>query len=385
MPRRETILTVFVASPGDVAEEREALESVIHELNRTWSKNLSLRLELLRWESDVHPGFGVDPQDVINRQVNDDYDIFIGIFWTRIGTETSRSASGTIEEFELALQRYKNNEDVEILLYFKNEAVSPSKIDLEQLTELMKFKSSIGEIGGLYWEFEKIEDFIASLRSHLSKVAIKWSNKEPEKALRNDNLPEAKLEDDPDEYGFFDYIETYENYMEEMTVALGNITDATSRVGENVSSRADAINSVVRNQPGASHRDVQKVVGLASGDLERYSDSLEGQVPIFSNSRSMALESLSNALVVYKDFDVNVDELNTLKNSLLEMNEGALSSYDGLKSFMMTIQSLPRMSAQFNRARKRVIKNLSLMIDELESTIGTSNSIVDSITEIIRG
>src|SRR5262245_57509622 len=51
MPRTGTILRVFVASPGDVAEEREVLESIIGELNLTWSKNLGIYLELVKYET----------------------------------------------------------------------------------------------------------------------------------------------------------------------------------------------------------------------------------------------------------------------------------------------------------------------------------------------
>ncbi len=38
MPRQETIIQIFVGSPGDVSKEREALEYIVTELNRSWSK-----------------------------------------------------------------------------------------------------------------------------------------------------------------------------------------------------------------------------------------------------------------------------------------------------------------------------------------------------------
>jgi hypothetical protein len=86
MPRTETILRVFVASPSDVIEERQLLEEVVKELNLTWSKNLGIRLELVKWETHAFPGIGDDPQAVINTEIGDDYDIFIGIMWTRFGS-----------------------------------------------------------------------------------------------------------------------------------------------------------------------------------------------------------------------------------------------------------------------------------------------------------
>jgi hypothetical protein len=102
MPRQKKVITIFVASPNDVVDERTKLEEVINELNITWSRNIGLRFDLVRWETHAFPGIGDDPQDVINEQIPDDYDIFIGIMWCRFGTPTGRAGSGTAEEFQRA-------------------------------------------------------------------------------------------------------------------------------------------------------------------------------------------------------------------------------------------------------------------------------------------
>ena len=60
MPRQEHVLTVFVASPSDVGDERTKLEEVIRELNETWSRELGVRLDLVRWETHAFPGMGID-------------------------------------------------------------------------------------------------------------------------------------------------------------------------------------------------------------------------------------------------------------------------------------------------------------------------------------
>ena len=80
MPIEFKKIRIFVASPGDVQVERNALARVIEEVNVTISaiapeKNIGL--ELVRWETHVHPGLGRDAQEVVNQQVPD-YDIFIG-------------------------------------------------------------------------------------------------------------------------------------------------------------------------------------------------------------------------------------------------------------------------------------------------------------------
>lgn len=94
-----------------------------------------------------YPGFGSEPQDVINRQIESDYDVFVGIFWLRAGTPTKNSASGSIEEFQKALERYRRDGSPEIMVYFKTAPINPEKIDLNQYTILKKFRDSISGEG----------------------------------------------------------------------------------------------------------------------------------------------------------------------------------------------------------------------------------------------
>ncbi len=77
----QTILQVFVASPGDIVDERKILKDVINEFNVTWGDTHNVRLDLLKWETHSSLGFGEDAQDVINQQVGDEYDIFLGVMW----------------------------------------------------------------------------------------------------------------------------------------------------------------------------------------------------------------------------------------------------------------------------------------------------------------
>ena len=69
-------------------------------------------LDLLRWETHTRPGIGQSAQDVINPQIGDDYDIFLGMFGIRFGTPTREWQSGTEEEFRRALSRFKRSDPI---------------------------------------------------------------------------------------------------------------------------------------------------------------------------------------------------------------------------------------------------------------------------------
>jgi len=70
-PETARIIRVFVSSPGDVQEERSALEEVVNSvnsINRTDGRAAGFRLELFRWEDNVTPQIGPNPQQVVDAQ-----------------------------------------------------------------------------------------------------------------------------------------------------------------------------------------------------------------------------------------------------------------------------------------------------------------------------
>src|SRR5438046_1724536 len=96
-------IIIFLASPGDLADERVAVRLTVDELNHSQlSESTGVELWVIGWE-DVPSGIGREAQEVINSYINDDYDIFLGLMGSRLGSPTRAASSGTIEEYERAL------------------------------------------------------------------------------------------------------------------------------------------------------------------------------------------------------------------------------------------------------------------------------------------
>lgn len=216
MTRSSTIVQVFVASPSDVEEERDTLESVIFELNKSWSKLLGVTFELIRWETDTYPGTGTDPQSIINSQIGDTYDVFIGILWSRFGTPTPRAPSGTAEEFHRAVSRIKDGAP-DVMIYFKDAPIIPSKIDPKQLEKVKDFRESISDVS-LYSVFNDSPGFTSSLRAHLAALAQKYSQKYAYPATRQEpssSKTDGVMEPE-DDFGYLDYIDIFHSRSSEM-------------------------------------------------------------------------------------------------------------------------------------------------------------------------
>ncbi|EGQ7707943.1 hypothetical protein IO706_003719, partial [Vibrio cholerae] len=388
MARSETIINVFVASPGDVSDERSALESIISELNRTWSRSLNLRLELVKWETDIHPGFGKYPQDVINQQLNDEYDIFIALFWSKVGSPTDVAESGTIEEFERAYQKHKNDpSSLDIMVYFKDQAIPPSKMDYVQLQKLQSLKVQMGEKGGLYWTFDSTEDFENLLRGHLSRVAQSWSNKlsvkESPEPIGDPKMVES-LNDESEDYGLFDYIDIYEDRMADMTSALELMVDATNKIGVQFNRRTAEVSKLTSTNASGSYdqREARKIIKLTSDDLTRYSEILNSQVAIATSSRTEAFDALSKGISISIELSGSEEGLDELKQNLRGMLDSAGTAKDGLSCFRESVANLPKLTIQINKSKRNVINSLDSVLDEIRKTIQSASDVLDTIQNI---
>lgn len=385
MPRSNTILQVFVASPDDVTEERRILESVIAETNKIWSSNLGITFELVKWETDVYPSFSSDPQAVINEQIGEEYDVFIGIFWGRLGSATPRAKSGSVEEFERALSRHRSSGGrfPKVMLYFKDAPISPSKIDSVQLGRVQEFRKSLSEMGGLYFVFEDSAGFESSLRAHLTAVAQKFTaENDPQPAIqvhREGQLVEVEDQPDDEDYGYFDYIDIYEAKMTELTTAMDVITTATSRMGEQVLSRNQEAQTAIAGGPNVAKRLFKRT----ADDLNSFSESVAAQIPIFSSARIAAFDALTNALAIHGDFKDGGEQLRPLKEKLHEMNGQAMFTRNSMSEMGEAANNLPRLSKDLNKAKRQVVLQIDTLVAEIDSVISTVTNIIKSIDRML--
>ncbi|RON26002.1 MULTISPECIES: DUF4062 domain-containing protein [Pseudomonas] len=152
---------VMIASPGDVASERAIVRDVIYEWNAVNSSSRKIVLLPIGWESHSSPEMGAPPQAIINKQIVENCDLLVGVFWTRIGTATDGYASGTVEELERHIESGKP-----AMLYFSSQPVAMDMVDLEQVASVKKFKADC-QRRGLYESYDSHADFKTKLYRQL--------------------------------------------------------------------------------------------------------------------------------------------------------------------------------------------------------------------------
>ena len=390
MPRIETVVRVFVASPDDVLAEREAVEEVVQELNTTWSSTIGVRLHVVRWETDSRPGVSTDAQQVINEQIGDDYDIFLAIVWSRMGTPTPRADSGTGEEFRHALSRSRAHPDsVRIMVYFKDAPVPPSQVDIEQLQRVRRFQEELRDAGILFRRFIEPEEFGKLLRIHLSKEAQSFpassgtgTPPSPPEDHGSDRSPQTNILDEED--GFLDLLEVATGGMESANAVAERLAEFVQEFAARMSTNAEELRGL-QATPSQSLGATKSIVNRAAADLDGFAAQIDADLPVFQRSYSQAMESYGRAAALLTDFQVgDRDHVGQLRRSLDvigKMRDAMTDTRLHMRTFRDTIGRMPRLTTALNRAKRRGLEAM----DRFDRQFDVAVNLAKETERLIRG
>ncbi|MGA7316625.1 MAG: hypothetical protein WBX22_21955 [Silvibacterium sp.] len=82
MPRPSIRYEVLIASPSGVVSERDVVAEVIESWNSAHARATGVTLQARRWELDAVPALGERPQGLLNRQLVDEADFVIALFFS---------------------------------------------------------------------------------------------------------------------------------------------------------------------------------------------------------------------------------------------------------------------------------------------------------------
>lgn len=312
MSRTCRLLQIFVASPSDVAEERKIVQEVINEFNLTQRNNCDVLLELIKFETHTRPSFGADAQSVINSQIGDEYDVLLGIMWGQFGSPTNRAESGTEEEFNRAYSRLKSSPgSVEIMFYFKEAGIAPSKMVPEQLAKVQEFKKLIAsEYGGFYHEFETADEFRTKLRMHLSRLVHDWlkanSTATAGKTTTLDEITDTDdslanlmaLTDDDSEEGLIDLAERAGDAFVSVAGVANTMAAIICELGEKTQQRTKEINLVRSRGSSPDLKAVKRIYSNAANDLDVYVHRMSVEIPEFRKQHSLGMDAFGRIAII---------------------------------------------------------------------------------------
>lgn len=164
---RANAVKLLIASPSDVAQERQIVRAVIYEWNAIHSEDKGTVVMPIGWETHSQPTMGDRPQAIINKQVLKGCDVLVAVFWTRLGSPTGAAASGTVEEIEEHVQAGKP-----AMLYFSSAPVRLESVDEVQYKALREFRTEC-EGRGLIETYDSLAEFREKFARQLAQLAIR--------------------------------------------------------------------------------------------------------------------------------------------------------------------------------------------------------------------
>jgi hypothetical protein len=181
------------------------------------------------WEHAGVPEMGAHPQDALDDQLIAKSDLLVAIFWTRIGTQTARHISGTIQEIESFITRKGPKR---VMIYFIDKPVnsSPLDLDLSQIQQLKEYKNKIKD-EGLLCNVPDESAFRLKLYQHLeSKVSALLRGELPEPSLPDTDIYENDDNRWPCDQSINGICAAFERYWIEMCARGDRFRDEGARL-----------------------------------------------------------------------------------------------------------------------------------------------------------
>jgi len=362
---------IFLASPSDLKEERNAVEDVVNEINSNDGERHNYIVEVRSWEKHSVPGVAKNSvQELVNKDLGNSYDIFIGMFWTKYGTPTSNADSGTREEFDLAWKRKETDLNVpKILFYFKTDGINPLDINPWEIEKIKNFRSELQEKNVLFAEFDTVEVFKKYLRLHISKK-IHELRAENDSQTSTIQAGEKNNVDEGIELGLLDYKENFQIFIENSSHSMNMIVEHTEWISNEISKSAKNLTRF-NNVPNPDSNVIKVHLHKAAKSMDDYSKRLESETPVFYENFEKFIDSGIGILNVLSDFkDSNsTEELEETKSSIETLESGMIEGISSLEIFELSVSQLPRIEQRINKSRQTMSRELNKFIDKLKDLL----------------
>lgn len=379
MPKQFTKYTIFLSSPTDLDSERNEIPNLIEELNKTYGKSNDVYFDLIKWETHSAPGITHEyTQQIINDDIGDDYDIFLGMIWKKFGTKTAVAESGTEEEFLRALERFKNGENIQILFYFKSDAIPLDEIIPDEITKIKNFKENLKSNNILYGTFHNVEDLINKLRIHIPKRTDSLLNNflikdSVKKELKDDKFDTSSINED---IGILDFIIQFDDYTANVNLALNNISDATSIIAEEFTNKTAELDRI-KKLPNFNKNLVASSLGRTAKIIDNYTNRLLLESPLYEENFEAAIRVCSIYINnINKDnIGDNIDTLKSLLKEIKNLKDNIPNAINGMMGFYDVIQNWPHVYSVLTKSRNKLLSQL----DSLNSTLKTSYNLSNEL------
>lgn len=382
-----SLIKIFISCPSDISSEIDSIKVIVEEINKTSGRQGNYVVHVINWKTDTYSAIGTDPQDAINHQIDDEYDILVSLIWQRLGTPTKRSESGTTEEINRAI----DNNSKMFLIFFKTAVENLNEIDIGEIGKINKFKNELSEKGVIFKEFNSTTEFESMFRINLPSIISDFLNEEKK---MSGPLPTESLQ--PSKYADLDeFLEQVENqdeseldidihelveegltYLNNITMSMTTYTSIIEDFGNRLTSRTNELNKYkgIKDERLKASKS-KTAINLLSGEMNDLTSRLITELPFFTENFTGITISYPKILHIADRF--KTEETEELKSSVKEFRDSMSSMTKQMAEFTKEIMKWPPVDTGFNRSKRGV----ELALKDLVKELLTGLKIFDEIIE----
>jgi len=282
------------------------------------------------------------------------------------------------------------------MFYFKDEPLAPSQMDPDQLRQIQEFRSELGDLGGLYWKFNTLEEFQNLARVHLSRVVQEWaqtSRGSPRPASAGTGplppgappLADAQRAQEVEEEGLLDLVDQANDAFAKLMELAERMTAAMKELGERITQRTQEFQELHAERGSYDVKAAKRIAARAAADLTEYSARTEVEIPIFAEALASAMASLGRAASISMEFDRrNASDLQDLFGQARSLRETLTQTSGNLHSFRDSIAGTPRVTSELNKAKRRALSTMASLLGEFEIGVSHVGELEESLEQIIQ-
>lgn len=268
---------LLISCPSDCEQFKDTVIHMLAITNHFCETFLGARIQHIYYKENVATGTANEAQEVISRSLRGDFDSYVGLFWSRLGTPTAGHKSGAVEELELAYEMNEVSGQVGIHVYFCEAEIPMELWKTSTPQDIMWLRSHVGSRGTLYKSFTtatQLQSLLSvDLVADLKRLALGSSDNKKRHTV--DPVDPSIIVD------FLESITRRFNQLQERTVLMSTAMREFSACMEK---RTAEINRIGRmNKPFAVKGAVEGVFNRIVNDMRvldgHYQDYLEHSTP----------------------------------------------------------------------------------------------------------
>lgn len=375
MAKAEIVLRLFIAVLGDVLKERNALDTIINELNEKLKSANGIRLELIQCATNFLTGFGEESQSMFNGQTPENYDLFIAIFGNPTRTSNKEALDIIKKEFYRTFEFHKAKpKSVKIMLLFKKAPIRENDIDIHLLKEIQEFEWEV-ERSNFYSPFKTTKEFENLISTNLGQTILKWADTPLRIMLEGEIQPSLESKPQPeDAFVAEDILKT------RIADGIDKTEVVTFTLKDIARGFADLHNQL------SQMKDTQTASRSMIYYLTNFEKMMAAILPVFKESFNDAIEpyiKLIDKKLKFANEDPDATRFAVL-NSIRSSRSEIMESIKTISRFQEFIEDFEWNDPDFENARQNALSLISQLLDHIKTWIPQLTKAVKNILKLLQ-